>query len=115
MEEGADEVGVTAQAAHRLAEAGLGDGQVGWTEAGEGVLLQPSLEPFVGIEFGDIGRQTVIAEAIAVFDEPGVGSVGAMGAGPIPKQEEGSRKAAHQMFAEARDLGTRGGTRNQIR
>ena len=94
MEEGADQVGAGAEAAHRLSEAGLEGAQVGWAEAGEGVLLEPSPEPLVGIEFRSVGGQPVEGQPTPVTLQGATRLEGAMRIQPIPEQEQGPGDAA---------------------
>ncbi len=62
MEEGTDDARAPSEAEEGVADTRLEDLQVGRALAGEGVLLHPSPQPLIGIEFGRVGRKAVHAQ-----------------------------------------------------
>ena len=74
-EEGADDLRATTETAQGAADALFKDLQVRGALPGQRVLLHPSPEPLVGIQFGGIGGEGV--------DVPCGGGVGAAGPGSL--------------------------------
>ncbi len=93
MEEGADDAGVAAQSADRYADTSLQHVEVGWAQATQRMLFQPRPEPFIGVEFRGVGRETKHAQAGAIHRQGLARSAGAVRIAAIPQQEQGRGNA----------------------
>src|SRR5882672_9626630 len=104
LKEGANDVRAASQTADGPADAGLQHRQVRRAQPTQGVLFQPSPQPFVGVEFGGVGRQAIHAQTRAVLGQGGAGSPRTMGVAAVPEQEQGTRNLSQQMPDKADHL-----------
>ena len=105
---------MAAEAADGTADAGLQLAEVSRAKAARGMLLQPSPEAFVRVEFRGVGGQTVNPEAVSIEGQSGSNPSRAVRIEAIPKQEERSGDRAQQMLDEANHLGAFDGAWDQM-
>ncbi len=96
------------------ADAGFQHWQVRWAQPAQGVLFQPSPQPFVRVEFGGVGGQAIHAQAIAVLGQGGAGSPRAMRVAAVPEQKQKTGDLPQQMPDKANHLATSDGARHQV-
>ena len=104
MEEGTDELRPTSEAAQGPADALFEDFQVGRALSTEGVLFHPSPQPFVGIQFGGIGRQTIHPEPGVMGFERRPRLFRAVRVQTVPEQEDPAWNPAQQVADEGDDF-----------
>jgi hypothetical protein len=114
LEEGTDEVGAATEAAHSHSDGLAEDSQVGWAQSTEGMLLQPGPEPFVGVELGSVGGETIHAKTAAVDGQGGTGQPGAVRVAAVPEQKQGRGNPAQQVTNKADHLEAGDGAGNQV-
>ncbi len=114
MKEGANDLRAAAQAANRPTDGSLQHGEVRRAGPAQGMLFQPSPEPFIGIEFRSIGRQPMYPEAVPVGTQRLPCTPRAVRVAAIPEQEDGSGDPAQQVFDEADHFVAGDGARYQV-
>ena len=94
VEEGADELRLSSQAAQGQADAVFEEVQMGRTEPGQGVLFHPSPLAFVGVQFRGVSGQAIHVQSVAVFPQRCGGLFRAVGVQSVPEQEDRAGDAA---------------------